>query len=357
MFSTDDAPSLKRITIPSLLRSVNASQSLHFLSWPHVDDFAQYLSDRGNNHSKKCVNHIFKNEVETLQSLFTKDHPAQVHLAKMELVRSASSSYFSEAKHVIAHFWRKVVQLHFNELRKNQLKRTTRKIKGKKAVKLSIKHEIAKKNLEIAKDSVLVGGFHRIDQHYSDYHTPSTQLLHESLAEGKDVRAKHKLDEENDDDGELLEESDDEDKDIAITTTEEESAAEAEIPKNYLKVVVKAINSAREDQAAALSDPLCWGVVDLHEEKVSPCPNHLRAKSLIPAAELNKIQQFVAGYLSQRAIMKAKLSGSLIQAVPNVTVELRKILTPKKSHRLHLQIVLTIRNSEKKGNGDYKTKD
>lgn len=28
---------------------------------------------------------------------------------------------------------------------------------------------------------------------------------------------------------------------------------------------------------------------------MSPCPNHLHAKRLIPAAELKKVQQFVAG--------------------------------------------------------------
>lgn len=49
------------------------------------------------------------------------------------------------------------------------------------------------------------------------------------------------------------EENDEEGDNVVLATSEEESATETEIPKDYLKVVT-AINSAREDQAAALSE-------------------------------------------------------------------------------------------------------
>ncbi|RUS30295.1 hypothetical protein BC938DRAFT_479594 [Jimgerdemannia flammicorona] len=132
------------------------------------------------------------------------------------------------------------------------------------------------------------------------------------------VRLFDESEREEDDDGELAEESDEDGNDIAIATSKEESAAGAEIPKNYLKVVM-AINSVREDPAAALSNPLCWGVIDLREERVSPCPNHPRAKSLIPAAELNKVRQFVAGIVEKESHLGSSAL-ALLDALPKSDV-------------------------------------
>ncbi|RGB35464.1 hypothetical protein C1646_759305 [Rhizophagus diaphanus] len=45
--------------------------------------------------------------------------------------------------------------------------------------------------------------------------------------------------------------------------------------------LIEGIKTAREDKMACLTNPLCWGVVDLRAENVSPCPNHPRAKEFL----------------------------------------------------------------------------
>ncbi|CAG8642371.1 6933_t:CDS:2, partial [Paraglomus occultum] len=43
--------------------------------------------------------------------------------------------------------------------------------------KLSAKHKIIKQKIRIAKDTVALDGFRRINEHYNDYHVASTKFL------------------------------------------------------------------------------------------------------------------------------------------------------------------------------------
>ncbi|PKK62813.1 hypothetical protein RhiirC2_162607 [Rhizophagus irregularis] len=49
----------------------------------------------------------------------------------------------------------------------------------------------------------------------------------------------------------------------------------------YDKAITE-ISIAREINIACQTMPLCWGIIDLRVENVSPCPKHPRAKELLP---------------------------------------------------------------------------
>ncbi|CAB4389865.1 unnamed protein product [Rhizophagus irregularis] len=56
----------------------------------------------------------------------------------------------------------------------------------------------------------------------------------------------------------------------------------------YDKAITE-ISIAREINIACQTMPLCWGIIDLRVENVSPCPKHPRAKELLPQPNLKKL--------------------------------------------------------------------
>ncbi|RIA90322.1 hypothetical protein C1645_737963 [Glomus cerebriforme] len=122
-----------------------------YVNWPCLEEFSKYLHDV----TKVRVHNSFKMEIKVLRELFTKDHPAQLRLTHLE------------------------AQLKMQQIPRN-IKRIYRR-KVAKATKLLAKKEIVKEEIEIAKNSVIVNGYHRINKHYEDYHEASTQLVKRNL--------------------------------------------------------------------------------------------------------------------------------------------------------------------------------
>ncbi|CAI2184281.1 3221_t:CDS:2 [Funneliformis geosporum] len=50
-----------------------------------------------------------------------------------------------------------------------------------KAIKIQSKKVIAKNELEISQDNVIIGGYHRINNYYDDYHEVSSKLMKRNL--------------------------------------------------------------------------------------------------------------------------------------------------------------------------------
>ncbi|CAI2189778.1 886_t:CDS:2, partial [Funneliformis geosporum] len=67
-----------------------------------------------------------------------------------------------------------------------------RRIKVAQLTKLLTKKDVVKEEIEIAQDSVVLGGYHRINQHYNDFHEASARLVKRHLSDGNDEDLKDK---------------------------------------------------------------------------------------------------------------------------------------------------------------------
>jgi hypothetical protein len=160
--SVANEPSLSTRNIPKdkIYLPENASQLLRhyelwnkpYDKWPSLHEYSEYLHDV----KKDRVHDSFKKEIETLKELFSKDHPAQLRLAHLA-----------------------------SQLKMQQTPRNMKKIRRRKTAqlnKLLIKKEIVKEKKEIAKDSLVVGRYNRINQHYEDFHEIGLQLVKRDLS-------------------------------------------------------------------------------------------------------------------------------------------------------------------------------
>jgi len=84
------------------------------------------------------------------------------------------------------------------------------------------------------------------------------------------------------------------------------------LPDPFHKTI-KEINSL--ESQAALTNPLYWGIVDLREEKVSPLPNHPRAKDLLSKIELQKLRDQASAIIKKEYCM-GKSVQALFDALP-----------------------------------------
>ncbi|CAB5345756.1 unnamed protein product [Rhizophagus irregularis] len=148
----------------------NASQKLryyelwnkHYSKWPSLNEFTNHL----HNVSKDHAHSSFKREIAVLKKLFAEEHPAQLRLAHLE-----------------------------GQLKMKQMPRILMKVQRRKIAKVSKmftkQKDAVKKELEVAQDSVILGAYHRINDHYNNYHKASTLLLKRKLFEnGNDTDVK-----------------------------------------------------------------------------------------------------------------------------------------------------------------------
>ncbi|PKC00953.1 hypothetical protein RhiirA5_504889 [Rhizophagus irregularis] len=166
----------------------NASQKLryyelwnkHYSKWPSLNEFTNHL----HNVSKDHAHSSFKREIAVLKKLFAEEHPAQLRLAHLEgqlKVISEGISCLVAFYHFGEKKWDETDATNFNEGSKKKNSKT----RGyeKRIEILSTKKDAVKKELEVAQDSVILGAYHRINDHYNNYHKASTLLLKRKLFE------------------------------------------------------------------------------------------------------------------------------------------------------------------------------
>ncbi|CAG8529146.1 2784_t:CDS:2 [Ambispora leptoticha] len=125
----------------------------HYTKWPGLNEFSNHLRDV----NKGRVHNSFKMEIKVLRKLFADEHPAQMRLSQLE-----------------------------GQLKAKQMPRKIKKTyrrKISKSTKMLTKKEVVKEEIEIAKNSVIAKGYHRINKHYEDYHEASTQLVKRNLSD------------------------------------------------------------------------------------------------------------------------------------------------------------------------------
>ncbi|GET58540.1 hypothetical protein GLOIN_2v1551395 [Rhizophagus irregularis DAOM 181602=DAOM 197198] len=175
----------------------NASQKLryyelwnkHYSKWPSLNEFTNHL----HNVSKGHAHSSFKREIAVLKKLFAEEHPAQLRLAHLEgqlkmkqMPRILMKVQRRKIAKVSKMFTKQVVVK--NELEILSAKQEAMK---KELEILSTKKDAVKKELEVAQDSVILGAYHRINDHYNNYHKASTLLLKRKLFEnGNDTDVK-----------------------------------------------------------------------------------------------------------------------------------------------------------------------
>ncbi|GET60602.1 hypothetical protein GLOIN_2v1665780 [Rhizophagus irregularis DAOM 181602=DAOM 197198] len=98
----------------------------------------------------------------------------------------------------------------------------------------------------------------------------------------------------------------------------------------YDKAITE-ISIAQENNIACQTMPLCWGIIDLRVENVSPCPKHPRAKELLPPAEVLRLQKVTTEFVNKGS----KLSSStlaLLEVLESNTFSLKKLCKEKRAH-------------------------
>ncbi|RIB12178.1 hypothetical protein C2G38_2249664 [Gigaspora rosea] len=129
----------------------NASQLLRYYDFwirPYIEwnliEFSEHLRKVHNINEKDLIHNSFKKDVGVLKKLFSKEHPVQLRLLELE----------------------------------NQLKNKQKKEKARRR-KLARKSrcESLKGKIEIAKGSVILSGYNRINEHYDDFHGASSLLV------------------------------------------------------------------------------------------------------------------------------------------------------------------------------------
>ncbi|RIB12177.1 hypothetical protein C2G38_2145198 [Gigaspora rosea] len=134
----------------------NASQLLRYYDFwirPYIEwnliEFSEHLRKVHNINEKNLIHSSFKINVGVLKKLFLKDHPVQLRLLELE-----------------------------NQLKSQQNEQKREKVRRRKfAGKLAS----LKKKIEKAKDSVILSGYNRINEHYDDFHGASSLLVKRNL--------------------------------------------------------------------------------------------------------------------------------------------------------------------------------
>jgi hypothetical protein len=76
--------------------------------------------------------------------------------------------------------------------------------------------------------------------------------------------------------------------------------------------------------------PLCWGVVDLRAENVSPCPKHPRAKEFLSDTEVQNLQQTAIEIINKESHLNLSAK-TLLEAIQCSTLSLRKLCKEKRA--------------------------
>ncbi|RHZ45446.1 hypothetical protein Glove_674g7 [Diversispora epigaea] len=149
----------------------NASQLLRYydiwnrpyIEWPTLDEFSNHLQEIYNIFEKSRVHSSFKLEIGVLKKIFAENHPAQIRISEME-----------------------------NQLKVLQMGRSIKQARKRnlassiKVAKLISQQRFMKSELQIAKDNVIMNGYHRINEHYEDLHEASAQLIKRNLFDDVD---------------------------------------------------------------------------------------------------------------------------------------------------------------------------
>ncbi|CAG8555432.1 11254_t:CDS:2, partial [Dentiscutata heterogama] len=97
----------------------------------------------------------------------------------------------------------------------------------------------------------------------------------------------------------------------------------------YDRLIV-GIETARENQTACLMTPLCWSVVDLRAENVSPCPKHPRAKEFLSDTEVQNLQQTTIEIINIESHLGPSAK-TLLETLQCSTFSLRKLSKEKRA--------------------------
>ncbi|RUS21965.1 hypothetical protein BC937DRAFT_90880 [Endogone sp. FLAS-F59071] len=126
---------------------------------------------------------------------------------------------------------------------------------------------------------------------------------------------------------------------------------EIEPLSNYDKTIAE-INSARQKQDALLTDPLCWGVVDLREEKVSPLPKNLRAKDVLSDEKLQWLRNFSSTVIKDEYVLGPSVQAFFEALLLSNIFSLHKIATEKRARGVDGIRLLLDNDSEFDGDRD-----
>ncbi|KAG9304975.1 hypothetical protein G9A89_003144 [Geosiphon pyriformis] len=96
-----------------------------------------------------------------------------------------------------------------------------------------------------------------------------------------------------------------------VSTSGKQLAANVEDEEPSYTAVIDAINIIRRDDAAAHTNPLWWGIVDLRPEKISPCPDLPRAKELLQPDEFKRLEQFAVNIVSAESALNPSVNAIL----------------------------------------------
>src|SRR6185312_9238746 len=76
--------------------------------------------------------------------------------------------------------------------------------------------------------------------------------------------------------------------------------------------------------------PLCWGVIDLRAENVSPCPKHPRAKEFLSDTEVQKLQQTAIEIINKESHLSLSAK-TLLETLQCSTFSLKKLSKEKRA--------------------------
>ncbi|CAI2194567.1 1468_t:CDS:2, partial [Funneliformis geosporum] len=94
--------------------------------------------------------------------------------------------------------------------------------------------------------------------------------------------------------------------------------------------LISGINTARENKMNCLMFPLCWGIVDLRAENISPCPNHPRAKEFLSDIEVGRLHQLAKEIVNEESRLNPSAM-ALIEALQYGTFSLKKLSKEKRA--------------------------
>ncbi|CAG8546679.1 4965_t:CDS:2 [Acaulospora morrowiae] len=135
------------------------------------------------------VHNSFKMEINVLRKLFADEHPAQMHLSQLEAQLKASCVLSGRGASSVSPCEARCALVRLDVSLSPKTKQMPRKMKKtyrrkiSKLTKMLAKKEVVKEEIEIAKNSVIAKGYHRINKHYEDYHEASTQLVKRNLSD------------------------------------------------------------------------------------------------------------------------------------------------------------------------------
>ncbi|CAB4413457.1 unnamed protein product [Rhizophagus irregularis] len=84
---------------------------------------------------------------------------------------------------------------------------------------------------------------------------------------------------------------------------------------------------------ACLMTPLCWGVVDLRAENVSPCPKHSRAQEFLSNSEVQRFKQTAIEIVNRESHLSLSAK-TLLEALQCSTFSLKKLSKEKRARSM-----------------------